>query len=203
MKIQPSKSHYEQVISGPWETWNKERDIEVRIEWVEPSILLLTFQGSTSKTDWLINFDFFIKPYKRMDQVWFAHRGYIKSYKSIRDRVLEEAEKAEKVYVYGFSQGAGYAVLTHEDLKFHGVAVETVAYAPPRVFWFLFLKRIADRFEDLTIVINRGDIVTMVPPWIMGFRHVGLKKLVGSSLSWIPRIKNHFPEEYKKSLTSN
>lgn len=193
-----NRKHFTETTKGPWETWNIERDIQIRIEKQDKKVFIY-FQGSSTGIDWRVNFTFWIKPYKRMETTWYAHRGFVVSYKSIRDRILEEIEGAEEVHVSGFSQGAAYAIMTHEDLKFNNYNVKTVAYAPPRVFWFWNNKKIEERFEDLTLVINRGDIVTKVPFWIFGYRHNGKKLKIGKRFR-IPHWKHHYPIEYEKNL---
>ena len=189
---------FKKAISKPWETWNKERDIQVRTEKVD-NTLYIFYQGSTTDIDWKINFTFWIKPYKRMNTIWFAHRGFVLSYKSIRDRILKEAENAERIVVSGFSQGAAYAILTHEDLHFNGFDVRTIAYAPPRVFWFWNLWKIKERFEDLTLVINRGDIVTKIPFFLWGYVHQGAKIRIGKRFR-LPLHIYHFPNKYEQEL---
>lgn len=184
--------------SRPWETWNEERDIQVRIEKTE-SAHYVFFQETRTKMDWKINFTFWIKPYKRMNTTWFAHRGFVLSYKSIRDRLLKEIKDAETIVVSGFSQGAAYAILAHEDLKFHGYDVRTIAFAPPRVFWFWNLWKIRNRFEELTLVINRGDIVTKVPFFWWGYIHQGAKIKLGKRFR-LPLHIYHQPDEYEKEL---
>lgn len=193
-----SLEHYKETIKGPWETWNVDRDVQVKIEW-DKNTLFITYQGSASNIDWRINFNFFIKPYKRMSSIWFAHRGFVKSYKSIRDDIVIQAEQAEKIVVSGYSQGAAYAILTHEDLKYHNMNVETVAYAPPRVFWLWGLNKIKERFEGLTLIINKGDPVTGIPFWIWGYRHKGVKVKLGKGIRF-PWHTFHMPNSYRKEL---
>jgi len=193
-----SVEHLERTRKKPWETWNEERDVQVRTEW-EDKTLFVFFQGSQSNIDWKINFTFWIKPYKRMNAIWFAHRGFVLSYKAIRERLLEEASKAEEIKVSGYSQGAAYAILTHEDLKYHNMNVETVAYAPPRVFWLWGLNKIKERFEGLTLIINKGDPVTSIPFWIWGYRHKGVKVKLGKGIRF-PWHTFHMPNSYRKEL---
>ena len=47
--------------------------------------LYIYFEGSNGVGDWLKNINFPAKPYKKMDDdVWYAHRGFIKAWKPLK-----------------------------------------------------------------------------------------------------------------------
>ena len=193
----PTAKHFIKTRTGPWEVWDKDRDIEVKVI-KKDSNAYIYFQGSGSVKDWLINLSFPIKPYKNMkDGLWFAHGGYVKSYKSIQDRLWKEIEDCEKVFISGYSQGSAYAILAHEDLFFHDKQVETIAYASPRVFFWWGFWQLKKRLKNLTLVHMRGDIVTHLPPIVFGFTHIGDKKKLGKKVfSILPIPKFHLPKYY-------
>lgn len=197
----PNKKHFIETREGPWETWCSENDIQVHAVWKEFE-LFIYFQGSSSVKDWLVNFNYPIKPYRNMkDGIWLAHGGFVKAYKNIRSKVIELAEKADKIYISGYSQGGAYALLAHEDLSFYDMSVETITYAAPKVFWWFGFWNLKKRMKNLTLVQNRGDIVTKLPFIFMGFLHIGKKIKLGKVVHDIlPLPKFHYSERYLKNL---
>jgi len=137
----------------------------------------LSIQGSCDDDDWSFNFDFAVKPYKRMAVRWFAHRGFVTAWKLAREQIMAELEpvirgSGKRLVILGYSHGAALAVVAHEDFKFNGYKPETHAFGCPRVLW-MPSKKIRERFSGVTLYQSRGDLVTHVPFVIMGFRHVG------------------------------
>ena len=56
--------------------------------------LYLYFEKSDGENDWKINFDFPAVPYRRMGKtVWFAHRGFLKVWKEIEEKVKVNVTK--------------------------------------------------------------------------------------------------------------
>lgn len=201
--MKPSSKHFIETRNGPWETWDEKRDIQVKVK-KDGGTVKVYFQGSGSTQDWMINFDFPIKPYKNMKYgLWFAHGGFVKSYKSIRSRLLETVEGFEKIEISGYSQGAAYAILACEDFAFLEKNVEVIAYAPPRVFFWWGFWTLEKRMKGkLTLVKNYGDIVTHLPFVTLGFKHIGKKVKVGRWLYEIlPLPKFHLPKKYIASLS--
>lgn len=135
------------------------------------------FEPSKGAVDWSNNLDFPVKPYKRMDDCsWYAHRGFLKVWKSaepylattVTDRNLKE------VLIAGYSHGAALAVLCHEYFWFHRSdlreRMEGYGFGCPRVLWGRVPK---GRWERFTVVRNLDDIVTHLPPAVMGYTHAG------------------------------
>ena len=81
------------------------------------STLYIFFECSDDNEDWINNFNFPAKPYKRMGKtIWFAHRGFLKVWKTIEDYIKEyiQDESIDKIIIVGYSHGAALAVLCHE-----------------------------------------------------------------------------------------
>jgi len=139
--------------------------------------LKIYFQWSKGYKDWIANFNFPARPYKRMNRVWFIHRGFKRAWKSIEDIIKNYLELLEisQVQIVGYSHGAALAMLCHEFCKYHrpDLPIETYAFAPPRVLWGWWYKDLLKRWEGLTVIKNYDDIVTHLPPKCLGFRHVG------------------------------
>ncbi len=150
------------------------------------STVYIYFEGSDDVVDWVNNFDFPAKPYKRMGRaVWFAHRGFMRVWKSI-EPYLEDIIKDETVsniIIVGYSHGAALAVLCHEYVWYHRPdlrdKIEGYGFGCPRVFWGIKTKKLAKRWERFKVIRNLEDIVTHVPPAIFGFSHVGTMLAIG------------------------
>ena len=207
---------YKKAMDGPWKTVGD--GLQYKIE-MKDTVLHLYFQYTASDKDWAYNFDFIptfwkgipllsrllttgsIKPYKNMPHVWRAHRGFVSLYKSGRDEVFEDIKNYSftSIIISGISQGAALSVLAHEDLTFNHptLDIKTFAFAGPRVFWFP-PKELKERLKNVTHITRRGDIVTLVPPYIFGFSHCYKKIKIGDFK--FPWWTHHRFEEYVKFL---
>ena len=182
------------------------------------------FQCSSSDSDWKKNLDFFpipIKPYKDMPITWYAHRGFVKVWKSVRDTILpivkEIYAKRFVPRIIGYSHGAAIAVLAHEDIAFNlcdlitsnnlidifrstisgnELIPETLIFGCPRVIWLS--KSSLWRFSSIDNYQVQGDIVTHVPPKLFGYRHIGNILKLGN---WFPIWPwRHEPKNYLRFL---
>ncbi len=163
--------------------------------------LTLYFEWSDGVVDWQNNFNFPAKPYRKMKDLWFCHRGFLKVWKSIEPYVAGEIAdpSVKEINVAGYSHGAAIALLCYEYVRFNrpDVRVTGAGFGAPRVFWGFARKEVMDRFEGFIVVRNGRDLVTHLPPAIFGFRHVGVVMEIGESLG---PIKDHYPERYTEAL---
>lgn len=139
--------------------------------------MTIYFQWSNSFKDWIKNFDFPVKPYKRMQNVWYVHRGFGKAWKSIEDTIglYILACNPQKIVCVGYSHGAPLSALCHEYCKFNFPDIKVTGYGfgSPRVLWGRYTPELLSRWDDFTVIRNYDDIVTHLPPKIFGYRHVG------------------------------
>lgn len=175
-----------------WNECNEKTDTQWHWH-LEGESLFIEFEGTNSTLDWKQNFDFLKKPYKRMPRIWFAHRGFINKYKSIRDRLWEVLTETlpDFVFITGYSQGGALATLAHEDIQFNQpkLCPVTFTFGAPRVVGW-FAPR--DRWEGLTRFRYGWDIVPLVPPWWLTYRHVGDRVHIGRRWIWpLFSIKDH------------
>jgi len=155
----------------------------------------LFFQCSRSATDWRNNFDFPVLPYKRMDQKWYVHGGFLKAWKSCRDVIAKQVEHFDELEIFGYSHGGALATLAHEDFVFsNGIWPNTITFGCPNVLW----GKTTNRFVNVLNYRVRGDIVGMVPPTWLGYHIAGVNKTIGPH-SW-PSVDKHKPEAYRKYL---
>ena len=191
-----TKQIYDWCTSGPWIT-----EESTCTQWkyeVIRGVMYIAFEGSNSAMDWRQNFSFWVKPYKRMPYVWFAHAGFVEKWKSVEGAIFELCKSARytNIVVAGFSQGAAIAQLCHESLRFHFLApVETFAFASPRVVWFWNLWNIGCRFRHVHNFRRRWDIICHLPPWLFGYFHVGESVKIGSRWPSFKIVKNHMTYE--------
>ena len=167
-------------------------------------LLRIFFEDSNGRADWCKNLDFPQKAYKRMGKtVWRAHRGFLGAWREV-EGIFEPiiSDKGVKsIIIAGYSHGGALAVLCHEyawykreDLRgnIHGYG-----FGAPRVFWGRLKCR--ERWQDFRVIRNINDIVTRLPPWIFGYRHVGKLLRVGKKGKYRP-IEAHFPQNIMKEL---
>lgn len=169
----------------------------------EGKTLYIYFEWSNGKTDWINNFNFPAKPYRKMKNKWFAHRGFLKVWKVIEPYLEGKINDLdiERIIIGGYSHGAAIAVLCHEYCKFNrpDAKIEGYGYGCPRVVWGFLRKAVKKRFEGFTVIRNGCDLVTKVPPAILGYRHIGNLLVIGRNKGYNP-IESHYPENYTKEL---
>lgn len=169
----------------------------------EGDTLKIFFEWSDGAEDWKNNFDFPIKPYRHMINLWFCHRGFLKVWKSIEPYIEKEVFDLDikKINIVGYSHGAAMALLCYEYCIFHrpDCEVKGVGFGCPRVFWGFVPKRVKERFKNFKVVRNGKDIVTHVPPAFFGFRHISEVVEVGKDDSK-GLIDDHRPGNYLNHL---
>lgn len=168
-----------------WKVVDKGSDLDLAT-WKKNDVFYVNFKGSDSIIDWFFNFNFWAKkiPYKRMEKVFYLHRGFINLYQKVRDRIHVEFldSGASEIFVMGHSLGGALATICYADFRWHkenkreynNIEVHGFASGSPRVL--SHRKGEAQEFERLCLGLNRlvleGDIVTHVPMKWFGFRHV-------------------------------
>ena len=152
----------------------------------EGDTLYIYLECSHGETDWLNNFDFPAKPYKRMDTYnWFAHRGFMRVFKSIEPYIADCVSdlSIKRIITVGYSHGAALAVLCHEYVWYNRPdirsAIEGYGFASPRVIWGWLPHTITKRWDNFLVIRNLNDIVTHLPPKVLGYTHVGTMLEIG------------------------
>ncbi len=136
--------------------------------------LYIYFEGSNGIMDWQNNLNFPIKAYKGI----YVHRGFLLVWKSLEPYIKKAISDTspDKIILVGYSHGGALAVLCHEYIWYNYPALRShllgYGFGAPRVVWG-FLGDKAARWESFTVVRNIDDIVTHLPPSILGYRHVG------------------------------
>ena len=170
------------------------------------STLYIYFEASNGCVDWKNNFDFPVKPYKRMGgEVWFAHRGFLRVWKTLEGYLLDYImdRGIKKAVLVGYSHGAALAALCHEYVWFNRPdlrdSLEGYGFGCPRVFWGVKRKVSRARWEKFLVVRNIDDVVTHLPPAALGFSHVGELLEIGQRGKY-GMIAAHRPENILTEL---
>jgi len=191
---------------------NSKYDVDLHIKYVkDQKRLFIIFQGSSSWKDWLLDFSFIKKPYKRMDKLFFAHSGFLNAYHSIRQFIhsqLPRYEDVQYISIRGHSLGGALAELCYEDLKWHkehnsdvyNFEIDGATTGAPRVWSILWgYKEIKNRMKNFIRIENKNDIVTRLPFSFLLFKHIGRKFRLGKRF-WYPllasAIYNHSHSSY-------
>lgn len=196
---------FEKVLNAPYT--HLEEDASFCIE-REGATLRLLFEWSNGKTDWQNNLRFLarpIKPYKDMEEAWFAHRGFLRVWKVIEPELAEAiADPAvTRIEIAGYSHGAGVALLCYEYCRFHRpeTPVAGFGFGAPRVVWGRVPKKVKERLEGFVVVRKGADLVTHLPPVLFGYRHVGCICHIKMPGAHRP-VKDHFQTEYQVALSA-
>lgn len=191
-------SVFNYCLHKPWVTVGD--DVQYKVV-NEPDRVILALQGSSSISDWKANFDFWITPYKNMPVKWYAHRGFVKKWKSARQQIFDAVIPllgSKQFIITGYSHGADLTILGHEDFMFNNYEPESFAYAPSRVLW-LPKKIIRKRFAKLHCIRAGGDIFTHLPPALAGYRRVGTDERIGPRRLFLS-IDYHYADYYKEYI---
>ena len=172
----------------------------------ENGTLKIFFEWSDGLEDWRNNFKFLVipwKPYKSMKKPWLCHRGFLKVWKSIKPYIEERLYSSDitKIEIVGYSHGAALALLCYEYCVFNrpNIEIKGVGFGCPRVFWGIVPKSVKERFGNFKVIRNGNDIVTHVPPVLLGFRHVSEVIKIGEGKSE-GLIDDHREDNYLANL---
>jgi len=130
--------------------WNKKTSLEGYIILYKYKYYVV-FKGSVEIKDWILDFLFFPKKFKGVK----VHRGVLKQYMSIRDKLRGELFGIEPVFFIGHSLGGGVAILSKFDIGIKNVILST--YGALKVF--KKYKMLHNTFNFIT----KGDLVPKLP----------------------------------------
>lgn len=176
--------------------------------------LVIYFEPSDGRLDWRNNFAFKKKPYKDMKTKYRVHRGFLKCWKTIEDRIIDKvvektpngAYKWQWITVVGYSHGGALAAFCHEAVWFHRPDLREkglvgIGFEPPRIYGAWRVKEeLKERWAHFYVLRNGRDIVTHAPPRIFGFTHVGNIVKMKTKAGF---VMAHTPWEVEKSILVN
>ena len=167
------------------------------------AILYVYLQSSNGLEDWKNNLDFPARPYH--GRGWMAHRGFVRVWKALEPYVANAITdpRLQGIVIVGYSHGGALAVLCHEYVNFHRSdirsQIQSFAFGAPRVIWGVLSPKNLQRWEHLTLVRNLDDLVTHLPPRMLGYTHVGKLLEIGEAGRY-SRIDAHRSENIMREL---
>lgn len=168
--------------------------------------LQIYFEASMSDVDWQNNLDFPAVCHARQnDLTWCAHRGFVRVWKTAEQYVKDAINdrSTQKILIAGYSHGAALALLCHEYVWFNRPDLRDrltgYGFGCPRVVWGIPSPALKSRWQRFTVVRNIDDIVTHLPPKILGYTHVGKMLEIGQRGKYSP-TDAHRPENILKEL---
>lgn len=73
-------------------------------------------------------------------------------------------------------------------------------FGTPRVVWGPLHKDVKRRLEGFVVVRNASDLVTHLPPILLGFRHVGYVCRIQKKGEQFHPVRDHYPDCYESVL---
>ena len=177
---------------------------------IDPPYLYLLFEKSDGEDDWKNNLTFLAQKVDARapkNEQWYAHRGFLKVWRAMREEVFDRIGVAmqkydiQEIVCVGYSHGAALALLATEELSHRSnaqYAVEGYGFGIPRVVWGFLPNIIQNRLKNFKSYRNMPDLVTHLPPVILGFRHINLYK-IGEKGKYGP-LEAHTSQAYVKEL---
>lgn len=167
----------------------------------EGNTLYIFFEKSNGKRDWINNFSFPAKPYRDMQNKWYAHRGFLRVWKVIEPLIKAEIFNLDidHIIIGGYSHGGAIALLCYEYCKFNrpDAVIEGYGFGAPRVVWGFLRKSVKERLKGFTVIRNGNDLVTHLPPVFFGFRHIDKVQKIGKGKGL---ITDHIASRYCEAL---
>ncbi len=159
----------------------------------EKDTLYIFFEKSNGAADWKSNLDFPAAAYPRSEgTVWYAHRGFLAVWKQIEPLIAGRIadNRVRHIVIAGYSHGGAVALLCHEYVWFHRPDLRKnlfgYGFGCPRVFWGKKNSKLLRPFEQFTVIRNIDDIVTHLPPFLLGYSHVGRMLEIGEKGKYSP-----------------
>lgn len=131
---------------------------------------LVSFKGSKSPLDWLIDFDITQEPYF---DIGYVHQGFLFEFRKVWPQISAEFHEHGPGYpvrVTGHSLGGALATLAAHAFSRRGFDVELVTLGSPRVGDFGFVQAFNRAKIDSVRIQYHDDLVPRVPK--LGYGHV-------------------------------
>jgi hypothetical protein len=138
----------------------------------------------------------------KYDNIFAVHRGFWKAYIFEKPELINRLVRSgcSFVRILGYSLGAALATLAFNDLEplFPEKVFECEVFGCPRVgnkhYAKAYPKVNYKRYE------NGNDVITKLPPWIFGYRHIGEAIHLGTKRCWwCWSFKDHILSNYAKN----
>ena len=150
-----------------------------------------------------------------METPYKVHRGLLKCWNQVKDIVIEKitetnldgSYKFNRIIVSGYSHGGALAQFCHECVWYHRPDIRencwSYGFEAPRIYaGFRVKKELRERWAHFVLIRNHIDIVTHVPPRVLGFCDLGTVMHIGRFQSYgkYDFLVSHFPNSVYDSL---
>lgn len=174
--------------------------------------IFIYFEQSDSWGDWMSNFDFPATAYKNSDTPWNVHRGFLRVWKSMKNNIEKDVKRIinerriNEIICVGYSHGAAICGLCVEDLRYMlddnpDIYIHGYGFGCPRFTWGRLPREVKERLDSFYVIRNGRDIVTHVPPKILGYGHGPNKIIKIKPYKKYNCVDAHRPESYHDELT--
>lgn len=174
---------YDYILGNEYIKSGDDVDWNISIFESEKKIRLI-FAPSNSKRDWINNFTFPIKIYKKQENKFYVASGWGNAWKSCNDEIMSTLEKAVfthidySVEIDGYSYGGAMALLAAEDFNYRmKFKADVITFGAPKP---LFGKKTQKYFESCCNSVKQfahvNDCVTLCPP-LIGYTRIRTDKL--------------------------
>lgn len=140
-----------------------------------------------------------------------VHRGFYSLYEGIKVELRTQAHNFIQqhpdcdLWVAAHSMGAAVGVLAALDVQYNAIHATPAVYlfGAPRLGNAPFVAEYNERLPETVRVVNGFDMVTIVPPRLAGYVHVGELMPIGATQAEqvVPRVSDHPVEAYYAALT--
>lgn len=137
-------------------------------------VIRLLFAQTNSRKDWIINFMFPAKLYKKQKNYFLVAYGWGKAYKSAADTIMKNINKHLQLYpkyrieVLGYSYGGAIATIAAEDIHYRFyIKPDLITFGCPRVIFGRKSKKyFTSCMNEIKQFAHCNDLVTKVPPFV-------------------------------------
>ena len=144
--------------------------------------IIVSFRGTQEVIkDWLSNLNFLHEDWTEANKLAEVHRGFNNAVNSIWSNVVHEVnllrDNNQPVWLTGHSLGGALATIVAANYTLQEPSVEVAGiytFGQPRAGDFTFAKIFNAVLKDKMFrMVNNNDVVTRLPPQVVGFSHVG------------------------------
>ena len=174
---------FEEIKNTIYKKSGDDVDWAVRI-FKDEKVVRLFFEASTTKRDWINNFNFPIKIYKKQESCLKVARGWGNAYKSCNDEIMNlliavSDDYADyEVQIAGWSYGGAMAVLAAEDFYYRtGKQASVYTFGAPKPIWGRKChKYVSSCVKEAKQYAHVNDCVPLCPP-LPGYKMIKKVKI--------------------------
>ena len=161
------------------------------VQWIilvddSEKVIRLIFEESAGKRDWINNFNFPVKIYKKQKSCMMVAKGWCEAYKSCNDEIMSSliqtsTDKPEcQVHICGWSYGGAMSLLAAEDFWYRtGIKPCVYTFGAPKPLWGTKTEKyVRSCVDDVKQYSHVDDCVTLMPPFC-GYKRISTDYIGG------------------------